>query len=85
MAQDDPQLLVSTEWLDAHLSAPDLRILDASWHLPGAERDARAEYDAAHIPGARFFDIDEISDTTSSSIRERSLADRDAASSAASS
>ncbi|MEL6600429.1 MAG: 3-mercaptopyruvate sulfurtransferase, partial [Pseudomonadota bacterium] len=62
----DPQELVSTEWLEAHLNAPDLRILDASWYLPAEGRDAKAEYLAGHIPGARFFDIDEISDTNSS-------------------
>lgn len=65
MPDSDPQLLVSTEWLAAHLDAPDLRILDASWYLPQMGRDGRAEYDAAHIPGARFFDIDEISDKRS--------------------
>jgi thiosulfate/3-mercaptopyruvate sulfurtransferase len=65
MSSTDPQLLVSTEWLAAHLGAPDLRILDASWYLPADGRDARAEYAAAHIPGARFFDIDEISDDQS--------------------
>ncbi|WP_170359830.1 3-mercaptopyruvate sulfurtransferase [Ruegeria arenilitoris] len=59
---DDPKTLVSTEWLAAHLKDPDLRILDASWYLPQQGRDARAEYEAGHIPGARFFDIDEISD-----------------------
>ena len=62
---DDPTTLVSTEWLTAHLDDPDLRILDASWYMPGSDRDARAEYEAAHIPGARFFDIDEISDQRS--------------------
>ncbi|MEO9574755.1 MAG: 3-mercaptopyruvate sulfurtransferase [Lentilitoribacter sp.] len=62
---DNPKTLVSTDWLAAHLKDPDLRILDASWYLPGVERDPRAEYDAAHIPGARFFDIDEISDARS--------------------
>lgn len=61
----DPELLVSTEWLADHLGAPDLRILDASWYLPGDGRDPRAEYEATHIPGARFFDIDEISDEQS--------------------
>ena len=61
----DPQLLVSTAWLADHLGAPDLRILDASWYLPADNRDPRAEYEAAHIPGARFFDIDEISDDQS--------------------
>ncbi|MCU0802006.1 MAG: 3-mercaptopyruvate sulfurtransferase [Rhodobacteraceae bacterium] len=59
---DDPKTLVSTAWLAAHLRDPDLRILDASWYLPDSGRDARAEYAAAHIPGARFFDIDAISD-----------------------
>lgn len=59
---DDPHTLVSTDWLDAHLKDPDLRVIDASWHMPDAGRDARAEYDAAHIPGARFFDIDDIAD-----------------------
>ena len=62
---DDPKTLVSTDWLAAHLGDPDLRILDASWHMPATGRDARAEYDAAHIPGARFFDIDAISDKRS--------------------
>jgi thiosulfate/3-mercaptopyruvate sulfurtransferase len=63
---DDPKTLVSTEWLAKHLKDPDLRILDGSWFLPAEERDPKAEYDAAHIPGARFFDIDEISDGRSS-------------------
>ncbi|UWQ25245.1 3-mercaptopyruvate sulfurtransferase [Leisingera aquaemixtae] len=63
--QDDPKTLVSTDWLAAHLKDPDLRVLDASWYLPQQGRDARAEYEAAHIPGARFFDIDEISDNRS--------------------
>ena len=59
---DDPKTLVSTDWLAAHLKDPDLRVLDATAFLPGTGRDARAEYEAAHIPGARFFDIDDISD-----------------------
>lgn len=62
---DDPQTLVSTAWLAAHLGAPDLRVLDGSYHLPDAGRDPRAEYAQAHIPGAQFFDIDEIADTAS--------------------
>ena len=57
-----PEILVSTEWLAGKLSHPDLRILDASWHLPTLNRDPRAEYAAGHIPGAVFFDIDAISD-----------------------
>lgn len=63
--QDDPKTLVSTEWLAQHINDPDLRIIDASWHMQAAGRDARAEYNAAHIPGARFFDIDEIADQRS--------------------
>ncbi len=60
--QDDPKTLVSTDWLAQHLKDPDLRIIDASWHMPATGRDAKAEYVSAHIPGARFFDIDEIAD-----------------------
>ncbi len=52
--------LVSTAWLAERLDAPDIKIVDASWYLPAEGRDARAEYAAAHIPGAVFFDIDEI-------------------------
>ena len=59
---DDPKTLVSTDWLTAHMKDPDLRILDASTYLPGVDRDGRTEYDAVHIPGARFFDIDDVSD-----------------------
>ena len=62
---DDPKTLVSTAWLAAHIKDPDLRVIDASWYLPDMGRDARAEYNAAHIPGARFFDIDEITDNRS--------------------
>jgi len=62
---DDPKTLVSTDWLATHLADPDLRVLDATAFLPGTGRDARAEYEAAHIPGARFFDIEEISDARS--------------------
>ncbi len=53
--------LVSTSWLAEHIADPALRVLDASWYLPGALRDARAEYLAGHVPGARFFDIDAVS------------------------
>jgi thiosulfate/3-mercaptopyruvate sulfurtransferase len=56
--------LVSTEWLADHLTAPDVVVVDGSFYLPGSNRDARAEYLAAHIPGAVFFDIDEIADHT---------------------
>ncbi len=63
---DDPKTLISTGWLATHLQDPDLRVLDASWYLPTAGRDAREEYKAGHIPGARFFDIDDITDSRSS-------------------
>jgi thiosulfate/3-mercaptopyruvate sulfurtransferase len=62
MAHDDPKTLVSTNWLAAHLKDPDLRVFDGTWLMPSSDRDAAAEYAAAHIPGARFFDIDDISD-----------------------
>ena len=54
--------LVSTEWLAAHLAEPNIRVADASWYLPQAGRNARAEFEAAHIPRAVFFDIDALSD-----------------------
>jgi thiosulfate/3-mercaptopyruvate sulfurtransferase len=57
-----PVPLVSCEWLLAHLAEPSLRIVDASYFLPSAKRDARAEYGAAHIPGAVFADLDILSD-----------------------
>jgi thiosulfate/3-mercaptopyruvate sulfurtransferase len=65
MPHSDPKTLVSTDWLAQHFNDPDLRIIDASWYLPAANRDPKAEYDAAHIPNARFFDIDEIADAKS--------------------
>ncbi|MBV0913309.1 3-mercaptopyruvate sulfurtransferase [Anianabacter salinae] len=65
MPGDDPRTLVSTAWLADHLGDPDLRVIDASWYLPDMNRDARAEYEAAHIPGARFVDIDDLSDARS--------------------
>ncbi|MGE0660293.1 MAG: 3-mercaptopyruvate sulfurtransferase [Reyranellaceae bacterium] len=65
MSYANPDALVSTEWLAAHLDAPDVRVVDASWYLPAMNRDPKAEYAAGHIPGAVFFDIDEISDDAS--------------------
>jgi thiosulfate/3-mercaptopyruvate sulfurtransferase len=58
--------LVPADWLVRHKNDPDLRILDASFYLPNQNRDARAEYRQRHIPGAVFFDVDEIADHTSS-------------------
>jgi len=57
--------LVSTAWLADHIEAPDIRVADASWYLPQAGRDAKAEYRAVHIPRAVFFDIDDLSDEAS--------------------
>ncbi len=54
--------LVSTDWLARHLGEPDLVIVDSSWHMPASGRIGRDEFLEAHIPGARFFDIDELSD-----------------------
>ncbi|MHA1524777.1 MAG: 3-mercaptopyruvate sulfurtransferase [Alphaproteobacteria bacterium] len=56
--------MVEVEGLAKRLGAPDLAIIDASWYMPQSGRQARAEYEAAHIPGAVFFDIDAIADHT---------------------
>jgi len=60
-----PASLVSTQWLAANLGAPGLAVLDASYHLPAATRDAAAEYAAAHISGARFLDLASLFDAAS--------------------
>ena len=65
MATSDPNLLVSADWLAERLTAPDIRILDASMYLPGDGRNGYELYNKAHIPGARFFDIDDIADSHS--------------------
>lgn len=57
--------LVTTDWLAGELKASDLRVIDATLFLPEHGRNARAEYEAAHIPGAVFMDLDEIVDTAS--------------------
>ena len=54
--------LVSPDWLVDHLGEPDLVVVDSSWHMPASGRNGRAEYLDAHIPGARYLDIDELSD-----------------------
>jgi len=63
MIDDRGKWIVETDWLEEHLNAPDLIVLDASWYMTSSERDAKAEYDAAHIPGAIYFDIDTVADT----------------------
>lgn len=61
----NPDALAGTEWLAANFDSAEVRVLDASWYLPAQKRDGRAEFAEGHIPGARHFDIDEISDRAS--------------------
>ncbi len=56
--------LVSTEWLGERLGAPGIAVVDASWHMPDANRSGAEEFRVRHIPGAVFFDIDAIADTS---------------------
>ncbi len=65
MTDPRTESLVGTGWLAEHLEAPDVRIVDASYYLPHEGLDPRTEFEAHHILGAVFFDIDEIADTTS--------------------
>lgn len=60
-----PSPIVSTDWLAGQLGAPGLVVLDASWYLPSVGRDARAEYRAARLSGAIYFDLDDASDAAS--------------------
>ncbi|AMK16758.1 MULTISPECIES: sulfurtransferase [Sphingobium] len=55
-------ILISTDWLAAELGKRDLKILDASLFLPGTPRDPRAEFEAAHIPGAAYLDLPTLAD-----------------------
>ncbi|HEV8032116.1 MAG TPA: 3-mercaptopyruvate sulfurtransferase [Stellaceae bacterium] len=57
-----PEALVTTGWLAAHLSDPHVRVLDASFKQPGVTPTAREDYDSGHIPGAVFFDIDDVAE-----------------------
>jgi thiosulfate/3-mercaptopyruvate sulfurtransferase len=66
MAYAHQDSLVSTEWLAAHLSDPAVRVVDGSFKMPGVTPTAREDYNKSHIPGAPFFDIDEIADRSSS-------------------
>ncbi|MGD1877616.1 MAG: 3-mercaptopyruvate sulfurtransferase [Kiloniellaceae bacterium] len=65
MVDFNKDALVSTEWLADNLDAPDLRVVDASYYLPGEGLDPRQEFEAQHIPGAVFFDIAAIKDPAS--------------------
>ncbi len=65
MASVEHNALVSTDWLARHLNAPDVRVVDATYTLPTLNRNPRAEYEEAHIPGAVFFDIDDVADEAS--------------------
>ena len=56
---------IDADWLEKRLGTPGLSIVDASWYLPAQKRDAKAEYEAGHIPGAIFFDQDEVVDPDS--------------------
>ena len=56
---------IDAGWLEKRLGTPGLSIVDASWYLPAQKRDAKAEYEAGHIPGAIFFDQDEVVDPDS--------------------
>jgi len=64
-AAEDERVLVSTGWLADRLGMRDIKVVDASWHMPSTGRDARAEHAEAHIPGALFLDIDVVADTNS--------------------
>lgn len=63
MADFSDKWLVETGWLAEHLDAPDLAVIDGTWYLPNAGRDAHREHLESRIPGAVFFDIDKIADT----------------------
>jgi thiosulfate/3-mercaptopyruvate sulfurtransferase len=63
---DIMELLVSTDWLANEIGASDLRVVDATWFMPDAGRNAQAEYEGGHIPSAVFMDLEELADANSS-------------------
>ncbi|WP_349434431.1 3-mercaptopyruvate sulfurtransferase [Pararhizobium sp. A13] len=65
MSEQKSAFVVSADWLEQRLNDPTVKIIDASWYLPAQKRDPKAEYAAAHIPGAVFYDQDVIADLTS--------------------
>ncbi len=62
MSYVNPDALAETDWLAAHLSDPKVKVLDASYHLPGTGRDAETEFEDRHIPSAMLFDIEDVRD-----------------------
>lgn len=66
MEYKNPEALVETAWLAENLGNPKVKILDASYHLPGVDRNADTEYLEKHIPGAVRFDIDDVKDPAAS-------------------
>jgi len=62
MTFENPDALVSTEWLAAHFTDPDVRILDCTWHHASTNLDGRTQYRGRHLPGSVHFDIDHIAD-----------------------
>ncbi|MCF8481458.1 MAG: sulfurtransferase [Rhodospirillum sp.] len=64
MTYANPDALVSTAWLEEHLGAPDVRVVDATYFMPSSGRSMQAEFEASHIPGAVHFDIDAVADKT---------------------
>ena len=64
MRYTNPDALVSTKWLAEHLSSPNIRMVDATSYMPGQGKDGRSQYNEQHIPGAVYFDINDIADET---------------------
>ena len=62
MTYSNPEALVSTKWLDEHLSSPGVRVVDATSYMPGQDKDGFGQYNKQHIPGAVYFDINDIAD-----------------------
>ena len=62
MSEQKSRFVVSADWVEQQLGAPEFKIVDASWYLPAQNRNGAAEYSAGHIPGAVFFDLDVIAD-----------------------
>lgn len=62
MTAEHPTTIVSTDWLAGRLGDPSVRVVDATWYMPGSGKDPRAEFEQRHIPGAVFMDIDEVAE-----------------------